>query len=466
MTIRILVIEDDTSLLELLREELEHEGYEVATAQRADAGLRYCHEWEPDLVVSDLRLPDSDGMSVLRETRTLAEPPLFVLITAFGTVDQAVDALKAGADEFLTKPLSMDHLLLMVRRLLDQRALRREVDAYRSNGDAAGFHGIIGGSGPMHRLYDQVRQVAMGAMPVLVLGESGVGKELVARAIHAESPRSEQPFVAVNCAGIPADLMESEFFGHARGAFTGAERARTGLFGQADGGTLLLDEIAEMPLALQAKLLRALQEGMIRPVGSDTEHSVDVRVIAATHQDLQGRVASGAFREDLYYRLEALALEVPPLRERGDDIERLAMFFLEASLRRNGRGDVRFDDAALACLREYDYPGNIRELANVVERAVTFCNGERVLPEHLPPRVREAVAGAGGSPVAATPEGQGLLAPDEPLPTLETLQQRYVEHVLAQVAGNKRQAARILGVNRRTLYRWLSEESEEEDGPA
>ncbi|MGM0450687.1 MAG: sigma-54-dependent transcriptional regulator, partial [Pseudomonadota bacterium] len=235
MTIRILVIEDDSSLLELLREELEVEGYEVMTAQRADEAVAACHETTPDLVVSDLRLPDSDGMAVLRETQTLPEPPLFVLITAFGTVDQAVDALKAGADEFLTKPLSMDHLLLMIRRLLDQRALRREVDAYRSSGDAAGFHGIIGGSEPMHRLYDQVRQVATGAMPVLVLGESGVGKELVARAIHAESPRAEQPFVAVNCAGIPADLMESEFFGHARGAFTGADRARTGLFGQADG---------------------------------------------------------------------------------------------------------------------------------------------------------------------------------------------------------------------------------------
>lgn len=461
MSVRILVIEDDSSLLDLLREELEAEAYQVATAQRADEGVQLCHEWGPDLVVSDLRLPDGDGMAVLRETQTVAEPPLFVLITAFGTVDQAVDALKAGADEFLTKPLSMDHLLLMIRRLLEQRALRREVDAYRASGNAAGFHGIIGGSDPMHRLYDQIRQVATGAMPVLVLGESGVGKELVARAIHAESPRAESPFVAVNCAGIPADLMESEFFGHARGAFTGADRARTGLFGQADGGTLLLDEIAEMPMALQAKLLRALQEGSIRPVGSDTEQSVDVRVIAATHQNLQARVASGDFREDLYYRLEALALEVPPLRDRSDDVERLAMFFLDASLRRSERGDVHFDDATLACLRAYHYPGNIRELANVVERAVTFCNGERILPQHLPPRVREAsgVSQKPAQPAAA--EEAGLIAPDEPLPTLETLQQRYVEHVLAKVDGNKRQAARVLGVNRRTLYRWLSEDEED-----
>lgn len=462
MSVRILVIEDDSSLLELLQEELEAEGHQVATAQRADSGIELCHDWEPELVVSDLRLPDNDGMGVLRATQALADPPLFVLITAFGTVDQAVDALKAGADEFLTKPLSMDHLLLMIRRLLEQRALKREVAAYRSSEEAAGFHGIIGGSEPMHRLYDQVRQVAHGAMPVLVLGESGTGKELVARAIHAESPRSTSPFVAINCAGIPTDLMESEFFGHAKGAFTGADRARTGLFGQADGGTLLLDEIAEMPMALQAKLLRALQEGSIRPVGSDTEHQVDVRVVAATHQDLQARVARGEFREDLYYRLEALALDVPPLRERGDDIERLAMFFLETSLRRSKREEVRFDEGALACLRAYDYPGNIRELANVVERAVTFCNGERILPEHLPPRIQAASKGA--APPSARPgteEKGGLIGAGEPLPTLETLQQRYVEHVLAKVEGNKRQAARILGVNRRTLYRWLSEDEED-----
>lgn len=463
MGVRILVVEDDRSLADLLQEELEQEGYEVRVANDCAGGMALHEECRPELVISDLRLPDQDGMTLLRHTRSQPDPPLFLLVTAFGTVDQAVEALKAGADEFLTKPLSMDHLLLMVRRLLEQRELRREVSVYRAAQGAGSFHGLIGGSEAMHRLFSQIRQVAQGSMPVLVLGESGVGKELVARAIHNESPRADAPFVAVNCAGIPADLMESEFFGHAKGAFTGADRARSGLFAQADGGTLLLDEIAEMPLQLQAKLLRALQEGAIKAVGSDQEQSVDVRIIAATHQDLQERVSQGAFREDLYYRLETLAIQVPPLRERSEDIERLAMYFMEQSAARNGKQGLRFDDAALECLRHYDYPGNIRELANTVERAVTFCNGDRILVEHLPPRVRDAgsVAGTPAMPRGETSGEVGLLRPGEPLPTLETLQQRYVEHVLLKVEGNKRRAAEILGINRRTLYRWLSPEDED-----
>ncbi len=464
--VRVLVVEDDASLAALLCEELDLEGYQVRVEYNCADGIAAAQQWAPDLIISDLRLPDRHGMELLHFVQSQPRVPLFLLVTAFGTVDQAVEALKAGADEFLTKPLSMDHLLLMVRRLLEQRALREEVTAYRASQPQGSFHGLIGGSEPMSQLFTQIRQVAQGDMPVLVLGESGVGKELVARAIHKESPRSEQPFVAINCAGIPAELMESEFFGHSKGAFTGADRARSGLFGQADGGTLLLDEIAEMPLQLQAKLLRALQEGAIKAVGSDTEQTVDVRIIAATHQNLQERVEQGEFREDLYYRLETLALEVPPLRERGDDIERLAMHFMEQSAVRNGKTGLRFDDTTLECLRSYAFPGNIRELANSIERAVTFCNGERIMPEHLPPRLRDAV----GRPSPFQHQGGdgldgilGIAGSDlEQLPSLETLQQRYVEYVLAQVEGNKRRAARILGVNRRTLYRWLAPEEEED----
>lgn len=460
---RILVVEDDRSLSDLLQEELEQYGYEVRVAQDCAGGMALCRDWLPALIVSDLRLPDRDGLALLRYALDQPDPPLFLLITAFGTVDQAVEALKAGADEFLTKPLSMDHLLLMVRRLLEQRALRREVSVYRTAQGQGGFHGLIGASEAMHQLFGQIRQVAQGSMPVLVLGESGVGKELVARAIHNESPRAGQSFVAVNCAGIPADLMESEFFGHAKGAFTGADRERPGLFVQADGGTLLLDEIAEMPVQLQAKLLRALQDGVIKSVGSDKEKQVDVRIIAATHQDLQGRVASGGFREDLYYRLETLAIQVPPLRERADDIERLAMYFMQQSAARNGKEGLRFDDRTLESLRRYDYPGNIRELANTVERAVTFCNGELILPEHLPPRVRATSAAETMRIPSSRTDGTDaqLLKPGEPMPSLEMLQRRYVAHVLRQVDGNKRQAAQVLGINRRTLYRWLT--SEEED---
>jgi len=462
--LRILVVEDDRSLADLLREELELEGYEVQMAHTCADGIAACQSWEPALIVSDLRLPDREGMELLRFARSQPESPLFLLITAFGTVDQAVEALKAGADEFLTKPLSMEHLLLMVRRLLAQRALQQEVSAYRASNQAPGvFHGLLGNSEVMHRLFSQIRQVAHGDMPVLVLGESGVGKELVARAIHEESARAGKPFIPVNCAGIPSELMESEFFGHAKGAFTGADKARPGLFRQADGGTLLLDEIAEMPLQLQAKLLRALQEGKIKAVGSDQEVPVDVRIIAATHRDLRERASNGSFREDLYYRLETLALQVPPLRERGDDLEQLAMHFTEQAAARNNRHGLRLDDATLECLVHYDFPGNIRELANTVERAVTFCNGDRIMPEHLPERVREAGSGVTRERVSSA-DVLGHLVGDvsevDQLPTLEAVQQIYVDHVLSRVAGNKRQAAKILGINRRTLYRWLAPEDQ------
>lgn len=456
---RILVVEDDRSLAELLREELELEDYSVQLAHTCGEGIALCQSWNPALIISDLRLPDREGMELLRFARSEPEPPLFLLITAFGTVDQAVEALKAGADEFLTKPLSMEHLLLMTRRLLDQRALQQEVSVYRAGAARSHFHGLLGDSEGMHQLFGQIRQVAQGDMPVLVLGESGVGKELVARAIHNESPRADQPFIPVNCAGIPAELMESEFFGHKQGAFTGADRARPGLFREADGGTLLLDEIAEMPLQLQAKLLRALQEKQIKAVGSDREQPVDVRIIAATHRDLRQRVASGEFREDLYYRLETLALQVPPLRERDGDLEQLAMHFTEQAAARHGRAGLRLDDSALETLLRYDFPGNIRELANTVERAVTFCNGDRILPEHLPQRVREA-----GQPRASVSQAGmleqlvGEIRDDEQLPSLENVQQIYVDYVLSRVAGNKRQAAKILGINRRTLYRWLAPE--------
>lgn len=463
--VRILVVEDDRSLAELLREELELEDYDVRVEHTCADGIQACQSFEPALIISDLRLPDREGMELLRFARSLGEAPLFLLITAFGTVDQAVGALKAGADEFLTKPLSMEHLLLMVRRLLAQRALQQEVSAYRAIQPHDSFHGLLGGSEAMQRLFGQIRQVAQGDLPVLVLGESGSGKELVARAIHAESPRAEQPFIPINCAGIPSELMESEFFGHARGAFTGADRARPGLFRQAHGGTLLLDEIAEMPLQLQAKLLRVLQEGRVKAVGSDQEEAVDVRIIAATHRDLAERARTGEFREDLYYRLETLALQVPALRERGDDIERLAMHFTEQSAVRNGRAGLRLDDSTLECLNRYPFPGNIRELANTIERAVTFCNGDRILPEHLPQRVREA-ASASDSRAPVSEAGLlgalvGEVADVEKLPTLESVQQIYVDHVLSRVEGNKRQAARILGINRRTLYRWLASESDE-----
>ncbi|ABI56726.1 sigma-54-dependent transcriptional regulator [Alkalilimnicola ehrlichii MLHE-1] len=460
---RILLVEDDQGLRDLLHEEFEDSGAQVQAVAAAEQAAPLLLAWEPDLVVSDLRLPGADGMALLAQARELHVPPAFLIITAFGSIDQAVEALKAGADEFLTKPLDLEHLMLCVNRLLDTRRLRGEVQRFRKLLDEPEFHGMVGNSRAMRVLCDQIKRLARGTGPVLILGESGSGKELVARAIHQESERAAAPFQAVNCAGIPSELLESEFFGHEAGAFTGAQRAHKGLFRQADGGTLFLDEIGEMPLALQAKLLRVLQDGVIRPVGGQRDYAVDVRVVCATHRDIEERVAEGSFREDLFYRLETFTLQVPPLRDREGDAELLAMRFLSRFAARLGREEITgFSGEALQRLRAYDYPGNIRELENAVERAVTFCDGSEIRTEHLPARMRAAGpagvrTGEGDGAPGVTGEHilQQLVSGGPVLPTLQELERRYIDYVLAQVDGNKRRAAAILDIGRRTLYRRL-----------
>lgn len=455
----ILLVEDDFSLRELLREELEAEGYGVTATDSAEAAQQTLAEQIPDLVLSDLRLPGADGLALLTPLSALEPRPALLIITAFGTVRQAVAALQAGADDFITKPLDIDHLLLTVRRLLQNRRLKAEVSAYRDVLSEAPFHGMVASSPPMTNLFDQIRRVAQAEGPILVLGESGTGKELIARSLHQESNRSDGPYLAVNCGGIPGELMESEFFGHTSGAFTGARRERAGLLQEADGGTLLLDEIGEMPLALQAKLLRVLEDGQVRPVGSDRESRVDVRVIAATNRDLQLAVAEGAFREDLYFRLETFSLRVPPLRERGEDLMRLADFFLLRFAARRIASQpaptIRgFSDATRAALEAYPFPGNVRELENAVERAVTFCDGPLIEPRHLPRRIQEYRENASKRELSG-PAGPSWPGDPELLSSMDEVQQRYVSHVLHATGGNKRRAAQILGVTRRTLYRWL-----------
>ncbi|WP_346351342.1 sigma-54 dependent transcriptional regulator [Oceanimonas sp. AH20CE76] len=450
-TDHILLVEDDAALRELLEEELEAEGYRVTACGDAEQGRHWLQTQPPDLLISDLRLPGKDGLSLLPALKAQEMPPAVLIITAFGSVQQAVKALQAGADDFLTKPLEMDHFLLTVSRLLENRRLRREVQQYRNMLAIEQFHGIIGQSPAMQQLFHQIRQVATADAPVLVQGESGTGKELVARALHDQSQRSAGPYMVVNCGGIPGELMESEFFGHAAGAFTGAKSRRAGLFQQANGGTLLLDEMGEMPLPLQAKLLRVLQDGKVRPVGSDHEIQLDVRIIAATNRNLTEAVADGSFREDLFYRLETFALQIPPLRERGDDIQRLAAFFLTRFNARQQRHIKGFSDEASALLQHYAFPGNVRELQNAVERAATFCDGALIDVEHLPQRIREQ-GDAGPEPAA----GEGRASEHaEALPSLETVQRRHIHRVLAATEGNKRRAAEILGITRRTLYRWL-----------
>ncbi|RUO58975.1 sigma-54-dependent transcriptional regulator [Pseudidiomarina insulisalsae] len=446
----VAVVEDDPGLRELLQEELESAGYDVRAFGAAETFLKHYRNINAALVISDIRLPGMSGMELLQHLKQQAEPPAFILITAFGTVSQAVDALKEGADDFLTKPLDLEHLLVSVERVIDYHKLQREVAHYRaSQRGNSGPGGLVGESKIMRKLYDEIEQVALADGAVLIQGESGTGKELVARALHQQSARAEQPFLAVNCAGIPAELMESEFFGHASGAFTGAQRERAGLLREADGGTLLLDEIGEMPLALQAKLLRVLQEGTLRAVGSDQEQQVNVRIIAATHQDLEARVRENAFRADLFYRLETFRLRVPPLRERGDDKLLLAHHFFNQLRLQQDKTLLGFSPAAQSLIRNYQFPGNVRELQNAVERAYTFCQGDWITPEYFPERMRRATE--------VTPSTiANEYDKDSDWATLQEVQERYVKQVLQATEGNKVRAAKILGVTRRTLYRWLA----------
>lgn len=452
----IVLVEDDRDLRELLQEELEAEGYQVIACGDAEQGKQLLATQAVDLLISDLRLPGADGLSLLPSLASSDSPPAVLIITAFGSVQQAVKALQAGADDFLTKPLEMDHFLLTVSRLLDNRKLRHEVQHYRSLLAVEQFNGMIGQSPAMQQLFQQIRQIAAAEGPVLVQGESGTGKELVARALHDQSSRRDGPYMVVNCGGIPSELMESEFFGHAAGAFTGARSQRAGLFQQANGGSLLLDELGEMPLALQAKLLRVLQDGKVRPVGSDHEIQLDVRIIAATNRNLTEAVADGSFREDLFYRLETFGLQVPPLRARGEDILKLTEFFLTRFNARQKQSIKGFSDAALGLLQQYSFPGNIRELQNAVERAATFCDTPLIEAHHLPQRIREQT----GAPLlpantAVIPQQPNQPADADALPTLETVQRQYIHQVLAATDGNKRRAADILGITRRTLYRWI-----------
>ena len=453
---RILVVEDDKDLAQLLYEELEEAGYLVKTVESAETARELLQPWEPDLVVSDLKLPDADGLSLLEWTRELYAQPGFLIITAFGSIPQAVEALKSGADDFLAKPLDLEHLRISIERILRHRRLQQEVRRFRELMARDAFHGMIGRSRKMRIMFDQIREIAGAQGPALIQGESGVGKELVAKALHELSPRSREPFLAVNCAGIPGELLESEFFGHEEGAFTGAVKKRQGLFQRTHKGTLLLDEIGEMPYNLQSKLLRVLQDGCFRPVGSNREQQVDVRIICATNQKLENLLESGRFREDLFYRLETFTLSVPPLRERKEDIPLLAAHFLNRFSLQTGKQIKGLTPEALEQLSSYYFPGNVRELQNVIERAVTFCHGARLDVEHLPTRVRQGVeAFSEDSGTSSASVKEALLSSYEMLPTLQEVEKQYINHVLEKVDGNKRRAAAILGVSRRTLYRHL-----------
>jgi DNA-binding NtrC family response regulator len=451
----VWIIEDDKSLGTLLLEEIRDGGLDGYWKASAEEAFRDMQQSWPDLIVCDMRLPGMDGLTFLKKIldNSSDSPPGFLIITAFGTIPTAVEALKAGADNFLTKPLDLEYFMLSVKRTLERKRLREEVNQMRGFFSSESFHGMYGKSTAMRLLFKQIRQVARAQGPVLILGESGTGKELVSKAIHKESARHNGPFLPVNCAGIPEHLMESEFFGHAEGSFTGARKSRQGLFDEAQNGSLLLDEISEMPLSLQAKLLRILQDGSLKRVGENHEHQVDVRVLAATNRDIEEDILQGNFREDLFFRLEAFTLLVPPLRERNEDIELLAARFLQQHALAMNKEVKGFSDQVIDMITQYPFPGNVRELSNTVERAVAFATEGWIRAEHLPTRIREHPCDS----VSSSIDMQNLATKNDKLLPLAEVERRYIRQVLEKVGGNKRQAAAILGIGRRTLYRKLVE---------
>ena len=440
---RILLVEDDDSFRRALTEVLGANGYEVLTAAEGAGAMDLLQSEHVDLVITDVVMPGIRGdVLVTHIASTFPETPV-ISITAFGSVENALELTRAGAADYLTKPFRTRALLEAVARVLEETRTRREQARLRRD---LGRHieEIVGASRPMLRLFDRLSRVAASPAPVLITGESGVGKELVARALHRASGRDA--FVPVNCGALPDHLLESELFGHARGAFTGADRHKEGLLEAADGGSLFLDEIAELPLPLQPKLLRALESGEVRRLGEVQPREVDVRIIAATHQDLQERVDEGVFREDLYWRLDVLRLDVPPLRERRADVPLLVESFLSSVAERQGGPDLRISPHALAVLVEVPWPGNVRQLFNTLERAAAFAEGPEIRLEDLPGHVRSAGRSAAVVRSAADREA-----------TLADVQRDYIFEILGRAGGNKTRAAELLGIPRRTLYRRLEE---------
>src|SRR5690349_21413079 len=449
---RLLVVEDDDAMRDLLCEELSEAGFEVTPARNGREGVERVRGAPFDLVITDLRMPEVDGFDLIRDVTATPHAPHIVMITAFGSIETAIKAVKLGAYDYITKPFELEELVLVANKALEERKLRRQVARLQREVEGRYHVGnIVAHSQAMQEVLALVQRVSGSLVSVLVTGESGTGKELIARALHYNSERAQAPFVAVNLAALPANLIESELFGHKKGAFTDARADRVGLFEEASGGTIFLDEIGEMALELQAKLLRVLQEGEIRPVGATGVLKVDVRVVAATNRDLEEMLAEGTFREDLYYRLNVIEVSLPPLRQRPDDIIPLAEHLLaQSAARSNQPRPARLSPGAQRVLLGYHWPGNVRELGNVLERGMALCQGDEIQVEDLPPQVREQR------------ENHFLAAAVERHMTLDDLEREYIERVLADEGGNKTRAAQRLGLDRKTLYRKLDEYSKTE----
>lgn len=458
MEIRILVVDDELSMREFLAILLEREGYVVDQAESAETALDFLEADSYDLVISDVQMPGLDGIQLLGKIKESTPETAVLMMTAFSTAEQAVEAMKIGAYDYIAKPFKVEEVKILVRNALEKRDLKRENQRLRHEvQERYSFSGLIGKSKKMRELYELIEKVAPSMANVLVLGESGTGKELVARAIHYNSPRKDKPFVAVNCGAIPETLMESELFGHKKGAFTGAINDRAGLFEQAGGGTLFLDEIGEVPLQLQAKLLRVLQEKEFRRVGGVSDQKADVRIVAASNRNLEEQVREGSFREDLFYRLNVVQIQMPPLRERNEDIPQLVEHFFRKHVPASVSGEI-ITPAALKLLMSYGFPGNVRELENLVERCAVLGSRE-IDVESLPPQLR------------GTQPHQGAICDEFVIPSegmelegyLDGIEKKILLQALDRCGGVKKKAAELLGLTFRSFRYRLAKFGMDED---
>ena len=440
---RVLVVDDEENIRLVLRTLLKKHGYQVETAESAEDALAQLESFDPDFVLADVRMSGMTGLELCTELKARSSLATVILMSAYGSVDLAIEAMKAGAYDYISKPFKQDEVLLALTKAEERESLRRENRALKQAiRKEQTFHGILGKSDAIQKVFTTIEKVADYTTTVLIQGESGTGKELVARALHDGSARKDKPFVPLNCGAIPEMLLESELFGHMKGAFTDAHADKKGLFAEANHGTLFLDEIGELPLSLQVKLLRVLQEGRVRPVGATRDREIDVRVIAATVRDLRREVQENRFREDLYYRLNVLQLNVPPLRDRRDDITLLVEHFIE---RNNGRLGTKIRDVeprVRKLLLNYPWPGNVRELENTVERAVVLAEGDIITVADLPERMREPV-----DPVAAS-LSTGELSIKK---TARFMEETLIRRALEQTAGNRTAASKLLELSHRAL---------------
>lgn len=434
---KILVVDDEVSLLEVIQAGLDKEGYEVLTTSSPAEGLRLIREDHIDAVITDLKMEPIDGIQLLQEAKGHDRDIVVILITAFGSVESAVEAMKKGAYDYVIKPFQMDEIRMALRRALTHRGLMKEnVTLKRELADIYRFQNIVGTSEAMQKIFRKMEKVADTDSTVLIYGESGTGKELVARALHYNSSRRDKPFVAVSCSALPESLLESELFGHVKGSFTGAIANKDGLFKAADGGTIFLDEVGATSHAIQASLLRVLQEREVKPVGATKNIKVDVRVIAASNERLEEKIKQGTFREDLYYRLSVIPLDLPSLRERREDVPMLAEHFMRRALAKSENAvEVKVGGEVLDMLMGYDWPGNVRELENVIERIVALSDGGTVLPEHLPEKIVEAT------------KTRNLKE------FVHEKEKTHIQKILRETGGDKKKASRILGIDLATLYR-------------